>query len=100
MSLKKELQNKWHDIVHSFTGGALDFFEALATSIEASGGQILRDAAINAVKAAETNGGSGKAKFDAAYAQVVSTLQAEGIPFLVSAVNGAIEAAVAKIKGA
>ena len=98
MSLKKELQNKWHDLVHTLHGGAIDFFEALASSIEASGGQILWDAAKAAVEAAEAQGGGGEDKAKAALASVIAVLEKEGLPIVINAIKGAIEAAVANLK--
>lgn len=98
MSLKKDIQNRFHDFIHAIAGGAIDFFEALASAIENSGGQLLRDAALAAVQAAEANGGSGDDKFKAAYESVVDTLTKQGIPIAVNAIEGAIIAAVAKIK--
>jgi len=98
MSLKKDIQNKWHDLVHIFDNTAAAFISALLNDIEKSGGQVLRDAAIEAVKAAEDAGGSGKEKFDAAVASVVATLTTQGIPIVIHAINGAIEAAVAQLK--
>jgi hypothetical protein len=98
MSLIKDLQNKFHDIVHNLHDSALGFFDALATAIENSGGQVLRDAALAAVQAAETAGGSGDDKFKAAVASVIAVLEKEGIPVAVNAVQGAVLGAVAKVK--
>lgn len=94
----KDLQNKWHDLTHLVMGGGLTFLMALEQQIEASGGKVLQDAAANAVAAAEAAGGSGEDKFKAAFEAVVATLTAEGIPVIVNAVKGAIEAAVANMK--
>lgn len=96
----KEFQNKFHDLVHGLVGGALGFFDALSSSIEKNGGQILRDAALAAVQAAETTGGTGDVKFAAALAAVIATLEKEGIPVVLNAVRGAIEGAVAQVNGA
>ena len=98
MSLKKEFQNRFHDFVHSLTGGALDFFEALSADIENSGGKILRDAAMAAVVAAEQVGGSGEDKAKAALASVIGILETEGIPVAINTIEGAIKAAVAKMR--
>ena len=94
----KELQNSWHSLVDSIRDGLLGFVSALAENIEKHGGQVLRDAALAAVKAAEANGGSGSDKFNAALESVISTLEQQGIPVVINAVRGAIEAAVAQIK--
>lgn len=94
----KELQNSWHSLVDSIRDGLLGFVSALAENIEKNGGQVLRDAALAAVKAAEANGGSGSDKFNAALESVISTLEQQGIPVVINAVRGAIEAAVAQVK--
>jgi len=95
----KELQNSWHSLVDSIRDGLLGFVSALAENIEKNGGQVLRDAALAAVKAAEATAGmSGSDKFNAALESVISTLEEQGIPVVINAVRGAIEAAVAQIK--
>lgn len=76
---------------------ALTFLSAAAKSIAMSGGALLVDAARNAVQAAESQGGSGAEKRDAAYNAVVGTLENAGISVVVHAVNTAIEAAVAEM---
>lgn len=96
----KDFQNKFHDLVHSLRDGSLGFVETLAHSIEANGGQVLRDAAKAAVETAEATGGSGEDKAKAALASVIAVLEAEGIPVVIAAVKGAIEAAVANLRGA
>lgn len=98
INLIKTIQNSFHDVVHYFENGIGAFISALAKSIADNGGKVLTDAALNAVKAAEANGGSGKEKFEAAFASVVATLTAEGIPVVTYAIRGAIEAAVAQIR--
>lgn len=94
----KDIQNKWHDLTHLVLGGGLTFLMALESQIEASGGQVLRDAAASAVAAAEASGGTGQAKFEAAFAAVLATLATEGVVVIENAVKGAIEAAVANMK--
>jgi hypothetical protein len=98
MSLIKDIQNSFHSLIDHLKTTAIGFFDALAHSIEQNGGQVLRDAAIAAVRAAEATGGSGDQKFAAALAQVVITLETEGLPVVINAVKGAIEAAVAVMK--
>lgn len=71
---------------------------ALAESITNNGGAILINAAQAAVIAAEGAGGTGAQKLDAAKTAVIQVLTNQGIPFVESAVNGAIEAAVAQNK--
>lgn len=94
----KFIQNKLHDIIHVFEHIGLDFFHSLIDSIAQNGGKVLQEAAIAAVAAAEASGGSGKDKFDAALAQVIATLTAQGLPVVQNAVRGAIEAAVADLR--
>ena len=94
----KDFQNGFHDLINSIKGGLLGFVSALAENIEKNGGKVLRDAALDAVAAAENAGGSGSDKFSAALESVISTLEAQGIPVVLNAVRGAIEAAVAQIK--
>ena len=94
----KILQNKFHDIINYFESGILNFFDDLAESIEQNGGQVLRDAAMEAVKAAEQTGGSGEDKFKAALASVISVLESQGLPLVMNAIKGAIEGAVAKMR--
>lgn len=72
------------------------FFQSLAENIAKNGGQILISAAVSAVAAAESKGGSGKEKLGFAQDAVVAVLASRGIPIVWNAVNGAIEAAVAE----
>lgn len=76
---------------------AITFLSSLAKEMVASGGALLQDAAKSAVLAAETQGGSGKDKFNAAYDAVVGTLENAGVPVIVNAVQGAIIGAVAEM---
>ncbi len=94
----KDLQNKFHDFIHSITDVGLDFFGALSEGIEAVGGQVLRDAAMAAVLAAEQAGGSGEDKAKSALQAVIATLEHEGLPIVINLAKGAIEAAVAKMR--
>lgn len=98
MSVIKDLQNRFHDLIHSLHDSALGFFDAVAQAIEMNGGKVLRDAAMAAVAAAETTGGSGEDKAKAAFASVVAVLEAEGLPVVINAIKGAIEAAVAQMR--
>lgn len=76
---------------------ALSFLSAAAKSIAASGGALLVEAARNAVVAAEKQGGTGSEKREAAINAVTSTLENAGISVIATAVNTAIEAAVAEM---
>lgn len=78
--------------------GILAFVAAGAEQIAKNGGAVLTQAALAAVKAAEAQGGSGKDKLEAAQAAVIDVLQKNGIPVAMSAVNFAIEAAVAQLR--
>ena len=97
MAWLKNLQNIWHGVVHSADQDAIVFAHALINLMQSSGGKVLRDAAVAAVTAAETTGGTGEIKLAAATASVIATLTTEGIPVVKTAVNGAIEAAVASM---
>lgn len=94
----KNVQNLWHDFTHLFETGFFSFFSALAENIEKNGGKVLQNAALAAVEAAESAGGSGSDKFAAALASVMDDLEEQGIPVVLNAVRGAIEAAVAQVK--
>lgn len=94
----KDLQNHFHDFIHNIANSALGFMESLAHSIEANGGSVLRDAAMAAVQAAEQTGGSGEDKAKAALASVIGVLEAQGLPVVINAIKGAIEASVAQMK--
>lgn len=73
-------------------------FQDLVKSVADNGGQLLMDAADEAVRAAEAQGGSGFEKYDAAFDAIAAKLASEGVEVVGNAVNGAIEAAVAKLK--
>lgn len=97
-----ELLNKlWDQIEEWFEKigeDIVDFVKPLAKEIAANGGMVLLMAAQEAVLAAETAGGSGSDKFKAAQEALIEKLKADGIPIVLNAINGAIEAAVAKMK--
>lgn len=76
---------------------AVVFAESFITLLIEGGGPVLIDAARAGVTAAESVGGTGEVKFNAAMASVLSTLEAESIPVIINAVRGAIEAAVAEL---
>lgn len=87
----------------------LAFASELASSIATNGGAVLMAAALAEVKAAEEAAAAGLAagtktagvdKFKAAQAGVIKQLQDQGIPVVINAVNGAIEAAVANLRAA
>jgi len=91
----------WTDFLHwlSNVGHAiLGFMGDLMTSIAENGGAVLVQAATDAVAAAEAKGGTGAEKLAAAQAAVVADLTSKGIPVVLNAINGAIEAAVAKLR--
>lgn len=95
------LDGVWSDIKNLFTSAEhvfIAFASSLIHSIAANGGQVLVDAAVAAVAAAEAAGGTGAEKLASAQAAVIATLKAAGVTVVTNAVNGAIEAAVAELK--
>lgn len=101
MKLFEALNDLWDGFVEwleSIGEDILDAIKPLAKQIAQSGGMALVIAAQAAVAAAETAGGSGKDKFDAAQKAVVTSLESQSIPIVINAINGAIEAAVAKMR--
>lgn len=91
----------WKKFLRSFRSTRDDVIDALtplAVQIAKSGGQILLEAALSAVRTAEQTGGSGEEKFKAAKKIVVKNLQDKGLPLVTNAINGAIESAVASLK--
>lgn len=72
-------------------------FDALFDSIYKNGGAVLMAAAAAAVQAAETEGGTSDEKKAAAVAAIIKVLKEQGIPVVMNAINGAIEAEVAKL---
>lgn len=93
-SFLKGLKNLFHSGVHNLAAA----LGSLAHSIEINGGDFLITAAMDAVVAAETKGGTGKEKLQAAQDAVVADLTSKGIAIAMNAVNGAIESAVAQHK--
>ncbi|HNB00967.1 MAG TPA: phage holin, LLH family [Nitrosomonas sp.] len=88
----------WHVIESFFEGVEREvviFLDALAHNIARNGGSLLIQAAQQAVEAAEKTGGTGKEKFEAAQKEVKEVLEASGVNSVLSAINAAIEAAVA-----
>jgi hypothetical protein len=69
----------------------------LAKTIAENGGAVLAQIALDAVMAAEANGGDGAAKFAAAQTTIISELKSKGLPVVMNAVNGALEAAVSQM---
>jgi hypothetical protein len=93
----KSIENSVKSLFTEAESEAMVFLDALAASIEANGGAVLRAAAVNAVAAAEAVGGSATVKLAAATTSIIATLTSQGIPVVENAVNGAIEAAVAAL---
>jgi hypothetical protein len=101
MKLMEMLSRLWDQIEEWFEKigeDIVDFVKPLAKEIAANGGMVLLNAAHDAVLAAEAVGGSGGDKFKAAQEALIAKVQAEGLPVVLNAINGAIEAAVAKMK--
>lgn len=91
----------WTRIKNFFKGFLLDvekFLNPLAHEIFAFGGKLLLESAIKAVYEAEKTKGSGREKFEAAKESVIRDLKEGGHMIVENAINGAIEAAVAKMK--
>lgn len=98
MSVFSKLWAEFIEWIESIGKDTLDFIAPLAKEISKNGGDFLIQVAYKAVVAAEANGGSGSDKFNAAKNSVVTALAAEGLPIVLNAVHGALEAAVAKMK--
>jgi Bacteriophage holin of superfamily 6 (Holin_LLH) len=95
------LSTEFHAFIAWLAGvGAVVFslVTAMGKTIAENGGPLLAQAAMDGVLAAEQKGGTGSEKLAAAQAAVIADLTAKGIPIVMNAVNGAIEAAVAKMK--
>ncbi len=100
MSIMKKLDALWDAVTEWFENigeDILDFVAPLAKEIAKNGGKLLLEVAREAVLLAEATGGSGRDKFEAAQAHIKTALEARGIPVVLNAVNGAIEAAVARL---
>lgn len=95
------LSDEFHAFIAWIAGIGAKVFSlvsALGKTIAENGGPVLAQAALDAVMAAEQAGGGAAEKLAAAQAAVVSDLTSKGIPVVMNAVNGAIEAAVAQMK--
>lgn len=77
-----------------------DFFVPFIRTVLNNGGQILLQAAMKGVIAAEQENVPGEEKFKIAKNAVIIELKTKGIPVVINAVHSAIEAAVAKMKAA
>lgn len=77
---------------------ALPIVKASLQSLIQSGGATLMDAATAAVKAAEDTNASGDDKWQMAFDAVKQTIENEGKTAVTSAINLAIEMALAKLK--
>lgn len=101
MKLFAALNHLWDGFVEwldSIGEDIMDFVKPLAKEMAKAGGKLLIESARDAVIAAEASGGSGSAKLQAARDAVVAKLEAGGMPIVMNAINGAIEAAVAQMK--
>lgn len=93
----------WTEVEAWFSkvGGEIaNFVSGLARTIAVNGGPILVEAAQAAVLAAESSGKTGSEKRADAIAAVIAILESKGIPIVLNAINGAIEAAVANLTAA
>ena len=89
-----------HSLFHSAGKVVSELSLALAKVMAESGGEFLAQTALTAVAAAETSGGTGTEKFNAAKAVVVTALEGQGIPVVLNAIHAALEGAVAHMKAA
>ena len=74
------------------------FLSSAAENLLKNGGEFLVNTAKDAVAAAEAAGGSSQQKKDAAAAAVITAFKTKGLPYVISSINLAIEAAVAQQK--
>lgn len=74
------------------------FVSSLADNIAKNGGAVLIQAAMDGVAAAEASGGSSSYKWNIAKDIIIERLKQNSIPVVHSAINGAIEAALADYK--
>ena len=77
---------------------ALPVVKATLQRLVSGGGAMLMDAALAAVKAAEETGKSGDEKWEMAFNAVKGTVESEGREVVNSAINLAIEMALAKMQ--
>jgi len=101
MKIMHYLDKLWDEVTDWFESigeDIMDFVKPLAKEIASSGGKVLLATALEAVKIAEGTGGSGPDKFKAAQNYIVEALKSQGLPIVINAINGAIEAAVASLK--
>lgn len=83
-----------------FTGISARLSKALKATtavIVEGGGDMLLNLAADAVRAAESTGGSGEDKFNAAKKVVIKGLQQRGRVVIMNAIHSAIEMAVAEM---
>lgn len=77
---------------------AADAVKAFVKSLEAGGGPLLLQIALDAVSAVSTTNNTGSMKFGLARKEIIADLTARGLPILENAVQGAILVAVSKLK--
>jgi len=95
MSIKKSIQNGWHNVI-GFLSSA--FLTPLKTEIVKSGGQLLEDAARAGVSAAALSSGTNEEKFKIAYNAAVKVVASKGIDYTITGVQAAVLAAYAQYK--
>lgn len=81
-----------------FFSAAWVFLKPFVLQFITDEGQLVMEAAIKAVKVLEASTMPGAEKQTEAYKMILKDLQAKGITVATHVINGAIEAAVAKIK--
>lgn len=93
----EEVGNFFENLGALLGGALLVFMKAGAEALAVGGGQLLKDAAMAAVRSQEDGGGTGSEKRERAFEAVKGTLVSASIPILVNAVYLAIEHAVAQL---
>lgn len=83
---------------HALFASVTRSFEAGIQSVVENGGELLIDAARDAVRAAEESSATGFDKFDVAFDHASARLKSEGLAVVKNAVSIAIENAVAELK--
>lgn len=97
----KFFSKAWEKVkgVFRFIGDTLAVaLKAFGTYIEQNGGEVLIQAALAAVQAAEDRGGSGSDKFNYAVGAAKDVLKVKGLPVVEHAVQSAVLAAVSTLK--
>lgn len=109
LTFLEDKMSQFSDVMEKVWGEILDFlsdafnwvkpiFSAALKQLIKGGGATLIAAATNAVAAAQAHGGTGDEKYEIAFKAVKETIKDSGQDVVDSAINLAIEMAVAKLK--